>query len=104
MMRHWNSLPGEIVAASSLEVLKARAILLRIQQEQIQIHLLFLVTLRIMVPGGVAWHTCGILYHEMKTLVYNLLPPPGLCNPLNTATLDANHEVSLGHGEMYGFD
>ncbi|XP_064374775.1 5'-nucleotidase domain-containing protein 2 isoform X2 [Dromaius novaehollandiae] len=42
-------------------------------------------------------------YHEMKKLVYDLLPP-GVCNLLNPAAIYANNEISLGDVEIYGFD
>ncbi|XP_056380121.1 5'-nucleotidase domain-containing protein 2 isoform X2 [Hyla sarda] len=42
-------------------------------------------------------------YHEMKKLVYDLLPP-GVCNLLNPATICSNNEICLGDIEIYGFD
>ncbi|KAK2533958.1 hypothetical protein Q9233_004495 [Columba guinea] len=45
----------------------------------------------------------SIWCHEMKKLVYDLLPP-GVCNLLNLATIYANNEISLGNIEIYGFD
>ncbi|XP_040425183.1 5'-nucleotidase domain-containing protein 2 [Cygnus olor] len=42
-------------------------------------------------------------YHEMKKLVYDLLPP-GVCSLLNPAAIYANNEISLGDVEIYGFD
>ncbi|XP_072277340.1 5'-nucleotidase domain-containing protein 2 [Pyxicephalus adspersus] len=42
-------------------------------------------------------------YHEMKKLVYDLLPP-GVCNLLNPATICSNNEISLADIEIYGFD
>ncbi|XP_053577000.1 5'-nucleotidase domain-containing protein 2 isoform X2 [Bombina bombina] len=42
-------------------------------------------------------------YHEMKKLVYDLLPP-GVCNLINPATICANNEIFLGDIEVYGFD
>ncbi|XP_075689896.1 5'-nucleotidase domain-containing protein 2 isoform X2 [Rhinoderma darwinii] len=42
-------------------------------------------------------------YHEMKKLVYDLLPP-GVCNILNPATICSNNEICLGDIEIYGFD
>ncbi|XP_073208547.1 5'-nucleotidase domain-containing protein 2 isoform X2 [Lepidochelys kempii] len=42
-------------------------------------------------------------YHEMKKLVYDLLPP-GVCNLLNPAAIYANNEISLRDVEIYGFD
>ncbi|XP_061473968.1 5'-nucleotidase domain-containing protein 2 isoform X2 [Rhineura floridana] len=42
-------------------------------------------------------------YHEMKRLVYDLLPP-GVCNLLNPAAIYANNEISLEDVEIYGFD
>ncbi|XP_066452421.1 5'-nucleotidase domain-containing protein 2 isoform X2 [Eleutherodactylus coqui] len=42
-------------------------------------------------------------YHEMKKLVYEILPP-GVCNLLNPAAICSNNEICLGDIEIYGFD
>ncbi|KAF7660690.1 hypothetical protein LDENG_00277650 [Lucifuga dentata] len=42
-------------------------------------------------------------YNETKRLVHDLIPP-GACNLLNSSTIYANNEVSLGGVDIYGFD